>query len=278
MEVAKATHPVTHSAGALPTSGGREHSLKIHSPGNLENVQVLEYTAKSHRTQQNNVYPGGWHGEIRRWMETPYCLYFSVFSFVWDTFEFFPYFARLLPIFAFEISVMVTPCDCEERHYNPALQALRVACIIIVPAPCRCRAYRMDVFTSITVSLPPTTTGTASSMSSSPITPAMPMEGAKTLQQRLNVLLSKLSRSIDIVKNWPSTDGDDASDHVKTTSTLIASILEIKSSLENVEGTLKANAELRKALQNCPIPINLLDLLDHGNGLNPGTLASHDSV
>ena len=111
-------------------------------------------------------------------------------------------------------------------------------------------------------------------MTSSPVTSAMPLDGAKTLQQRLNVLLSKLSRSIDIVKNWPSTDGDDASDHVKTTSTLIASILEIKSSLENVEGTLKANAELRKALQNCPIPINLLDLLDHGNGLNPGTLAS----
>jgi hypothetical protein len=112
-------------------------------------------------------------------------------------------------------------------------------------------------------------------MSSSPVTPAMPLEGAKTLQQRLNILLTKLSRSIEIVKTWPSTDGDDASIHVKTTSKLISSILEIKSALENVEGTLKADAELRKALQSCPIPINLLDLLDHGNGLNPGTLSHH---
>jgi len=108
-------------------------------------------------------------------------------------------------------------------------------------------------------------------MSTSPVPHPMPLEGAKKLQQRLNVLLTKLSRSIHIVKDWPR-DGDDASDHVKTTSTLISSILEIKTALENVEGTVKADAELRKALQNCPIPINLLDLLDHGNGLNPGTL------
>lgn len=107
-------------------------------------------------------------------------------------------------------------------------------------------------------------------MSNSPVAPPTPLEGAKALQQRLNVLLTKLSRSIDIVKSWPSTDGDDFSIHVKTTSKLISSILEIRTSLEKVEGTLKADTELRKALQSCPIPINLLDLLDHGNGLNPG--------
>jgi hypothetical protein len=113
-------------------------------------------------------------------------------------------------------------------------------------------------------------------MSSSPATPAMPVEGAKTLQQRLNVLLTKLSRSIEIVKSWPTTDGDDASIHVKTTSKLISSILEIKYALEGVEGTLKADVQLRKALQNCPIPIHLLDLLDHGNGLNPGTFSDYE--
>lgn len=94
--------------------------------------------------------------------------------------------------------------------------------------------------------------------------------GAKTLQERLNQLLSKLSSSIEVIKNWPSTDGDDASIHVKTTSKLIDGILEIKRALEKVEGVLQSDTELQKSLQNCPVPINLLDLLDHGNGLNPG--------
>lgn len=108
-------------------------------------------------------------------------------------------------------------------------------------------------------------------MSSSPTVPTPPLEGAKSLQERLNQLLSNLSSSIEIVKTWPSTDGDDASIHVKTTSKLIVAVWEILKALEKVEGTIKADAELRKALQNCPIPVNLLDLLDHGNGLNPGT-------
>ena len=103
---------------------------------------------------------------------------------------------------------------------------------------------------------------------------AAPLEGAKALQERLNQLLTKLSMSIEIVKTWPAAattnDGDDASIHVKTTSKLIAAIREIIKALENVEGTIQADTILRKALQNCPIPTNLLDLMDHGNGLNPG--------
>ena len=107
-------------------------------------------------------------------------------------------------------------------------------------------------------------------MSASPVASASPSEGAKALQDRLNQLLSRLSTSIDLVKTWPSMDGDDASIHVKTTSKLIAAVHEIRNALEKVEGTIKVDTELRKALQNCPVPINLLDLLDHGNGLNPG--------
>lgn len=107
-------------------------------------------------------------------------------------------------------------------------------------------------------------------MSNSPVSvPTTPTAGAKALQERLNYLISRLSASIGVIKTWPSTDGDDASIHVKTTSKLISTILETKRALEKVEGTIKADAELRKSLQNCPVPINLLDLLDHGDGLNP---------
>jgi hypothetical protein len=101
-------------------------------------------------------------------------------------------------------------------------------------------------------------------------TTAKPSEGAKTLQERLHILLSRLSATIDLIKTWPESDGDDASIHVETSSKLIASIREVISALEHVEGIVKADDVLRKALQDCPIPIDLLELLDHANGLNPG--------
>jgi hypothetical protein len=46
--------------------------------------------------------------------------------------------------------------------------------------------------------------------------------------------------------------------------------LDVVTALQKVEGVIKADAVLKKSLQECKVPINLLDLLDHGNGLNPG--------
>ena len=96
------------------------------------------------------------------------------------------------------------------------------------------------------------------------------LAGAKNLQERLHQLLTRLSSTIDLIKNWPESDGDDASIHMKTTTKLISSILEVIVALQRVEGVVKSDNILRKSLQDCPVPINLLDLLDHGNGLNPG--------
>lgn len=93
--------------------------------------------------------------------------------------------------------------------------------------------------------------------------------GAKTLQEKIHLLLSKLSSTIEIVKTWPESEGDDASIHVATTTKLISTLSEVISGLKNVEGVVKADSDLRKALQACPVSINLLDLLDHGGGLNP---------
>jgi len=45
--------------------------------------------------------------------------------------------------------------------------------------------------------------------------------------------------------------------------------LDVVTALQKVEGVIKADAVLKKSLQECKVPINLLDLLDHGNGLNP---------
>lgn len=95
------------------------------------------------------------------------------------------------------------------------------------------------------------------------------LPGPKNLQEKLHQLLSKLSGAIELIKTWPESDGDDASIHVQTTTKLIAAILEVLGGLKNVEGVVKADTDLRKSLQGCPVPINLLDLLDHGGGLNP---------
>ena len=96
-----------------------------------------------------------------------------------------------------------------------------------------------------------------------------PTEGAKVLQERLHQLLTRLSSTIELIKTWPSTDGDDASIHVETTTRLLSAILEVINALQRVETVVKQDTDLRKTLNECPIPLDLLDLLDYGNGLNP---------
>jgi len=109
-------------------------------------------------------------------------------------------------------------------------------------------------------------------ISQRPITPtrkSSPPPGAKKLQDRLHTLLTLLGAMADLIKTWPESDGDDASVHVETTTKLMTMVSSVVTSLREVEGVIKADAALKKSLQECKIPINLLDLLDHGNGLNP---------
>ena len=101
-------------------------------------------------------------------------------------------------------------------------------------------------------------------------TPSSPGEGAKVLQERLHQLLTRLSSTIELIKTWPESGGDgDASVHVETTTKLISSILEVINALQRVEHVVKQDTTLRKTLTDCKIPLDLLDLLDYGNGLNP---------
>jgi len=94
--------------------------------------------------------------------------------------------------------------------------------------------------------------------------------GAKNLQERLHILLTRLAKTTDLIKTWPESDGDDASIHVETTTKLVTAVLDVVTALQKVEGVIKVDAVLKKSLRECQVPINLLDLLDHGNGLNPG--------
>jgi hypothetical protein len=107
------------------------------------------------------------------------------------------------------------------------------------------------------------TTNNASSSQS-----ASAVAGAKTLQERLHELITRLAATVELVKNWPESEGDDASIHVETTTKLIASIHAVLASIARVDGIVQTDAALRKNLQDCWIPLDLLDLLDHGGGSN----------
>lgn len=91
--------------------------------------------------------------------------------------------------------------------------------------------------------------------------------GDRALQESLHRLLTQLSKTLEQIKNWPEASGDDASIHVETTSKLIISIREILSQLNRVEDIVQKDMAVRKSLNDCLIPMDLLDLLD--SNLNP---------
>ena len=110
---------------------------------------------------------------------------------------------------------------------------------------------------------------TSRSTSPIPSSAPVPSEAAKELQTKLHVLLTQLGQTSELIKTWPESNGDDASIHVETTTKLITSIQALLKDLQDVEGVIQTKAELRQTLAQCQVPINLLDLLDHGDGLNP---------
>lgn len=91
----------------------------------------------------------------------------------------------------------------------------------------------------------------------------------KGLQERLHELISRLSDTTDILKEWPESEGDDKAVHDYATSRLTDSIEEMVKAIEKAEGVVKRDEILNKTLQECAIPLDLLDLMDHANGLNP---------
>lgn len=102
-------------------------------------------------------------------------------------------------------------------------------------------------------------------VSSSTLQPTMPTESAITLQERLHELLSRLANTMEVIQKWP--ESNDASVHVATTSQLIDAVQKVLASIEKVEGMV--GGELKEQLLEHAVPLDLLDLLDHGDGLNP---------
>ena len=109
--------------------------------------------------------------------------------------------------------------------------------------------------------------------SSSGGAPMTAKEASVVLQDRLHHLLSRLSDAVEHIKNWPEAKaGDESKVHLDSTTKLITYLRNIISSVQRVESVVQSNPGLKEKLQECPIPRDLLDLLDHGQGggaLNP---------
>jgi hypothetical protein len=95
-----------------------------------------------------------------------------------------------------------------------------------------------------------------------------PTEAEKNLQDKLHDLLTRLSQTMELVKSWPEDKGS-PSVHVENATKLIAAIRHIVTALQKVESIVQENTALRRTLQSCAIPTDLLDLLDHGGGVHP---------
>ncbi|KAL7470628.1 hypothetical protein ACHAXS_010875 [Conticribra weissflogii] len=128
-----------------------------------------------------------------------------------------------------------------------------------------------------------------------PTLPSLHIPVFFSLLERLRVLLTRLNEASDICQNWPESDGDSAKIHAETATNLIKCIAKITRSVRSVErhvnGTgppqnnnpnsahTSEGAISKESLESfrdsldekCPIPLDLLDLMDVGNpfGMNP---------
>jgi hypothetical protein len=82
-------------------------------------------------------------------------------------------------------------------------------------------------------------------------------------------LLTQLSDATITMKNWQESDGDDPHVHIEATTRLMSNIQGIINAIARVENVVKTDEVLYQTLQDCPIPLDLLDLMDCQGGLNP---------
>ena len=124
---------------------------------------------------------------------------------------------------------------------------------------CSChRTVRQERGTVIIMSLPPVV---SSSMT--------PQGDARALRERLHELLTRIADTTNTMKNWEESDGDDPHVHIEATTRLMSNIQEILNAIGRVENVVKTDQVLYQTLQECPIPLDLLDLMDCQGGLNP---------
>lgn len=98
---------------------------------------------------------------------------------------------------------------------------------------------------------------------------SVPQGDARALQERLHELLTRLADTTVTMKNWEESDGDNPNVHIEATTQLMTNITDTLKAVEQVENVVKDDKVLFQTLQDCPIPLDLLDLMDCQGGLNP---------
>jgi hypothetical protein len=94
-----------------------------------------------------------------------------------------------------------------------------------------------------------------------------------SLLARLHQLISTLNEATNAVKNWPSSHDDQV--HYDATTNLIQSLHKVVDALKEVEDRAcndsgsANNTSVGQSILDAPVVLDLLDLMDYGNGLNP---------
>jgi hypothetical protein len=83
-----------------------------------------------------------------------------------------------------------------------------------------------------------------------------------SLQERLHTLLTRLTKTTEILRTWPSED-----QHTQTTTQLIQSLHKVIDAIKQVEEKVNGlqSEELLSKLRQTAIPLDLLDMMDYGN-------------
>lgn len=108
----------------------------------------------------------------------------------------------------------------------------------------------------------------------------------QSLQERLHTLLTRLSDTGEILKKWPEAKTGQEDIHRKSTTKLIASLQKIIHGIQLVEekanpnidkgeGSVKDEEDLALAnlLRQAAVPLDLLDMMDYAQNLNPDCFA-----
>jgi hypothetical protein len=118
-------------------------------------------------------------------------------------------------------------------------------------------------------------TGTASiGAASSSSSHAAVTDNKTSLLARLHNLISNLTDATNAVKNWPSSHDDQV--HYDATTNLIQSLHRVVDAVKEVEDRVgkdgnntKPSSVAGHSILDAPVVLDLLDLMDYGNGLNP---------
>ena len=109
---------------------------------------------------------------------------------------------------------------------------------------------------------------------------------AQSLQERLHTLLTRLSDTGEILKKWPEAKTGQEDIHRKSTTKLIASLQKIIHGIQLVEEKANPNIDkgdnsvkdeqdmaLANLLRQAAVPLDLLDMMDYAQNLNPDCFA-----